>query len=125
MRAKRPARSARRKKSQIARGLVATSIMSAAKVASSTSHATLVFNRPVIAGNPVSPGSTDVNFTGTSATTRHAISTQQLDFVTVKTALSGALTGSKTYTVTIAPDQGLIVPANGKWDDLTASFSTT
>lgn len=86
--------------------------------------ALLTFNQPITIGDPASVGSTDVTMSGTSATTRNGISTTAVDFVSVRVALSGALTQSKTYSLTIAADQGLIQPVNGVWGNRTKTFTT-
>jgi hypothetical protein len=104
--------------------IVATNLLRAEEVASAASVVKLTFDQPVYAGDPALVGSSDCTMGGTSATTRNGISTTTVDFVTVRVNLSGNLTQSKTYNLTLAAAQGLIVPANGRWGTRTASFAT-
>jgi hypothetical protein len=104
--------------------LTPTDLVSAAKVTSNSSLVKLTFNQPITIGDPASPSSGDITMSGTSATTRNGISTTPVDFVSVRVALSGALTAGKTYNLTVAAAQGLIVPNNGVWGKRTATFAT-
>jgi hypothetical protein len=130
-RGRRPARSARRHGNNktgntLAKQgkIVATNLLRAEEVASAASVVKLTFDQPIFAGDPSLVSSTDVTMSGTSATTRNGISTTPVDFVSVRVNLSGNLTQSKTYTLTIAAAQGLVVPANGVWGNRTATLAT-
>lgn len=104
--------------------VVATNLITVATVDGNTSAADLTFNRAVTPGDPASPGATDIQFTGTSATTRNAISTTPISPTTVRVALSGALSSGKTYNCVIDANQGLIVPEADKWGTRSKTFAT-
>lgn len=88
------------------------------------SHVVMTFDRPVTAGNPASPGATDIQFVASGGTTRNVAATVQTRPNVVTCGLSGALTATKTYTGTIAVNQGCIVLTAGQWGTRAKTIAT-
>lgn len=120
----RPARRPAHKSNTTFKGIVPTSLIQVQEIASNASMVLCTFSQPIVIGDPASVGVSDVTMAGTSATTRNGISTTPVDFVSCRVALSGALTQSKTYNLTIAADQGLIQPQNRVWGNRAKTFAT-